>query len=166
MQICLWEIAGRVVLGILDVAGDLPPCFRSMSCTFIFGVCWMVKWNLIELGCLTGSSKASCLDSRGPGLSVFLWTTWSAPELIFVRSLALSISGNSVWGSLALNSISCNPPSIWPFSVYWASLVAQLEKNLPAMQETWVRFLGWEDPLEKGKATHSSILAWRIPWTV
>ena len=48
----------------------------------------------------------------------------------------------------------------------WASLVAQLVKNLPAMQETWVRSLGWEDNLEKGKATHSSILAWRIPWTV
>ena len=48
----------------------------------------------------------------------------------------------------------------------WASLVAQLVKNLPAMQETWVRSLRWEDPLEKGKATHSSILAWRIPWTV
>ena len=46
-----------------------------------------------------------------------------------------------------------------------ASLVAQLVKNLPAMQETWVRSLGSEDPLEKGKATHSSILAWRIPWT-
>ena len=47
-----------------------------------------------------------------------------------------------------------------------ASLVAQLVKNLPAMQETWVRSLGWEDPLEKGKATHSGILAWRIPWTI
>ena len=47
-----------------------------------------------------------------------------------------------------------------------ASLVAQLVKNLPAMCETWVWSLGWEDPLEKGKATHSSILAWRIPWTV
>ena len=46
-----------------------------------------------------------------------------------------------------------------------ASLVAQLIKNLPAMQETPGRFLGWEDPLEKGMATHSSILAWRIPWT-
>ena len=45
----------------------------------------------------------------------------------------------------------------------WASPVAQLEKNLPATLETWVRSLGWEDPLEKGKATHSSILAWRIP---
>ena len=45
----------------------------------------------------------------------------------------------------------------------WASTVAQLVKNPPAMQETWVRSLGWENPLEKGKATHSSILAWRIP---
>ena len=44
-----------------------------------------------------------------------------------------------------------------------ASLVAQMVKNLPAMLETWVRSLGWEDPLEKGMATHSSILAWRIP---
>ena len=43
--------------------------------------------------------------------------------------------------------------------------VAQLVKNLPAMQETWVQFLGWEDPLEKEMATHSSILAWRIPRT-
>ena len=48
----------------------------------------------------------------------------------------------------------------------WASLVAQLVKNLPAMQETWVQSLGWEDPLEKGKGTHSSILAWKIPWTM
>ena len=48
----------------------------------------------------------------------------------------------------------------------WASLVAQLVKNPPAMQETWVRSLGWEDLLEKGEATHSSILAWRIPWTI
>ena len=47
----------------------------------------------------------------------------------------------------------------------WAFLVAQLVKNLPAMLETWVRFLGWEDALEKEMATHSSILAWRIPWT-
>ena len=45
-------------------------------------------------------------------------------------------------------------------------VVAQLVKNLPAMWGTWVRALGWEDPLEKGKATHSGILAWRIPWTV
>ena len=47
----------------------------------------------------------------------------------------------------------------------WASLGDQTVKNLPAMQETWVQSLGLEDPLQKGMATHSSILAWRIPWT-
>ena len=48
----------------------------------------------------------------------------------------------------------------------WASLVAQLVKHLPALRETWVWSLGWEDPLEKGTATHSRILAWRTPWTI
>ena len=48
---------------------------------------------------------------------------------------------------------------------YWTSLVVQLVKNLPAVQETWVRSLGCGDTLGKGMATHSSILAWRIPWT-
>ena len=54
----------------------------------------------------------------------------------------------------------------YPLQYSWASLVAQLVKNPPAMQETWVQSLDWEDPLEKRKATHSSILAWRIPWIV
>ena len=54
----------------------------------------------------------------------------------------------------------------YPLQYSWDSLVAQLVKNPPAMWETWVRSLGWEDPLEKGKANHSSILAWRTPWTV
>ena len=51
----------------------------------------------------------------------------------------------------------------YPLQYFGVSLVAQLIKNPPAMQETGVRSLGWEDPLEKGKATHSIILAWRIP---
>ena len=51
------------------------------------------------------------------------------------------------------------------FQKHWASPVAQMVKNLPAMQETQVQCLGWEDPLEEGMATHSSILAWRIPST-
>ena len=54
----------------------------------------------------------------------------------------------------------------YPLQYSWASLVAQLLKNLPAMWETWVQSLGWEDLLEKGTATHSNILARRIPWTV
>ena len=67
-----------------------------------------------------------------------------------------SITGS---GRSAGEGIGC------PLQYSWASLVAQVVKNPPAMRETWVQSLGWEDPLEKGKATHSSILAWRIPWT-
>ena len=54
----------------------------------------------------------------------------------------------------------------YPLQYSWASLVVQLVKNLPVMPETWVGSLGWEDPLEKGKAAYSSIQVWRIPWTV
>ena len=52
----------------------------------------------------------------------------------------------------------------YPLQYSWVSLVAQLIKNPPAIQETWVLPLGWEDPLQKRKSTHSSILAWRSPW--
>ena len=54
----------------------------------------------------------------------------------------------------------------YPLQYSWASLVAQLVKNPPAMWETWVVSLAWEDPLEKGMATYSNILAWRIPWII
>ena len=56
--------------------------------------------------------------------------------------------------------------SNWKILYMWTSLVAQLVNNPPVIYETWVQSLGWEDLLEKVKATHSSILAWRIPWTV
>ena len=49
--------------------------------------------------------------------------------------------------------------------IFWASLVPQIIKNLPAMRETQVSYLGWEEPLKEGMATHCSILAWKIPWT-
>ena len=84
-------------------------------------------------------------------------------------------------GSSAGKEFTCNagdPDSIpgsgrstgegigYPLQYSWVSLLAQLVKNPPAMQETWVQSLGWDDPLEKGKATYSSILAWRVPWTI
>ena len=53
----------------------------------------------------------------------------------------------------------------YPLQHSWASLVAQLVKNLPARRETWVWSLDWQDPLKNGMVTHSSVLAWRIPWT-
>ena len=54
----------------------------------------------------------------------------------------------------------------YPLQYSWASLMAQLVKNPPSVPENWVQSLGWEDALEKGMAIHSSILAWRIPWTI
>ena len=107
---------------------------------------------------------------------------------IFVSSLGhiaftglLKDSGKLLPGSSVGKESACNAgdPSLipgsgrsagegigYPLQYSWASLVAQLVNNLPAKQEVWVRSLGWDNPLEKGKATHSSILAWRIPWTV
>ena len=69
-------------------------------------------------------------------------------------------------GSIPALGISAGEGIGYLLQYSWASPVAQLVKNPPAMQEMWVQSLGWEDPLEKEKATHSSILAWRIPWTV
>ena len=73
-----------------------------------------------------------------------------------------------IYGLIFSNSYKIIQVCIWIFYLFYlwgAFLVAQLVKNLPAMQETLARFLGWEDHLEKEMATHSSILAWRIPWT-
>ena len=75
------------------------------------------------------------------------------------------LTTSATWEAI-LSSVKeiCQVPNVYPFPCLSASLVAQLIKNPPAMQETWVRSLGWEDPLKKEKATHSSILAWRILW--
>ena len=69
-------------------------------------------------------------------------------------------------GSIPESRRSAGEGIRYPLQYSWASLVAQLGKDLPAMWETWVQSRGWEDSLEKGKATHISILAWSIPWTV
>ena len=66
-------------------------------------------------------------------------------------------------GSISGSGRSTGEGIAYPLQYSWASLLVQLVKNLPAMQQTWVRSLGWENPLEKGKATYPSILAWRIP---
>ena len=73
-------------------------------------------------------------------------------------SLKLNIKKTKIMAS--------GPIILWQIELERGFPVAQLVKNLPATQETWVQSLGWEDPLEKGKATHSSIMAWRIPRTV
>ena len=82
---------------------------------------------------------------------------------MFHKRRLLTISNKK---QFLLSGIQGKPHRYFNFILLLASLVAQLVKNPPAMQETWVLSLGWEDLLEKGKAAHSSILAWRIPWTV
>ena len=81
--------------------------------------------------------------------------------------------GHSPWGHKELDTTEQLSHSLlcftWGFTENYspgrASLVAQRLKHLPAMRETWIQSLGWEDPLEKDMATHSSILAWKVPWT-
>ena len=107
-------------------------------------------------------------------------TVFRIPSFLpaFLPSLSLFSLGNalfkncpeikdkeSLWKHSRLKKTKRTSPSgqSW-FSTVWASQVAQMVKNLPAMQETWVQSLGQEDPLEKEMATHSSILAWKIPW--
>ena len=93
-----------------------------------------------------------------------------------ILNITLLAPGSSVGEESACNAGDSSFIPVWgrstgegigyPFQYSWASLVAQLAKNPPAMWEIFIQSLGWEDPLEKGKATHSSTLPWRIPWTV
>ena len=86
-----------------------------------------------------------------------------AHDTIYFQWLVTLLNMKYLFSSL--NSfLSDSVFSLWIIFCLTASLVAQLVKNPPAMQKTWVKFLGWEDLLEKGMATHSSILSWEIPW--
>ena len=87
-------------------------------------------------------------------------------QLVWKRKKKLGIQGREtmVWLN-SVTSYQLTKNSLKLRATLEASLIAQLVKNLSAVQETWVRFPGWEDPLEKEIAAHSSILAWRIPWT-
>ena len=100
--------------------------------------------------------------------SSFLWIFRVPLELtglISLQSKGLSTAFSNI--TVQKHQFFGTQHYLWSNSyIHWAFLVAQLVKNLPAMRETWVQSLGWEDPLEKRKSTHSSILAWIIPWTV
>ena len=85
---------------------------------------------------------------------------FSKPSAVLLASM-----GADKWALCLVTTLAIINKMILNICI-WAFLVAQLVKNLPAMWETWVQSLGWEDLLEKGKAIHCSILAWRIPWTV
>ena len=107
-------------------------------------------------------------------VSLLIFRSWK--QELHDHSILMGFSGSSGGKELACDA--GDPSSIpesgrstgegigYPHQYSWASLVAQLVKNLPAMQETRVQSLGWEDPLEKGKATYSSVLVWRTPQTL
>ena len=92
-----------------------------------------------------------------------IWYCWTFCQTHHIQSVVLDKSGDGLNISGLAKGSKCF--LLFCFSK-WASLIAQLIKNPPTMQETLVRFPGWKDSPEKGKAIHSSILAWRIPWTV
>ena len=108
------------------------------------------------------SEPALCSLQSGPGWHWDSLITFSFPD----SSVGKESTCNPGDPSLIPGSGRSAGEGIgYPLLYSWSSLVSQLVKNPPAMRETWVRFLNWEDPLEKGKATHCSILAWRIhPW--
>ena len=99
---------------------------------------------------------------------LYHWVTRETPKLFFLNKV-LNVYKN-IYSEPHRYTIQIQQLIIVTFTQslpyrVWAFLMAQIVKNAPAIQETWVWSLGWEDPLEEGMAAHSSILAWRIPWT-
>ena len=148
---CLFGDPADVDSLISGSSAFLNPAWTSGSSWFT--CCWSLAWRILSITLLVCE------------MSAIVW--------YFIHSLALPFSGIGVKTDLFQSCGHC-----WVFQIcwhiecsilgcillaYWASLIAELVKNPPAMQETLVQFLGWEDLLEKGKAIHSSILAWRIP---
>ena len=123
-------------------------------------------WN--SPGQNTGTGSLSLLQGIFPNPGIEPWSPTLADSLpaepqgssVGKESACNAGEPHSIPGSERSEGVGC------PLQYSWTSLVAQLIKNPPAIRETWIRSLGWEDPLEKGVVTHSSILACRIPWTV
>ena len=124
--------------------------------------CTELKWPLI---CMTLHVHHHGTISRAGRHKNTADATWAQGSLAIFPFISTRIGCGSIMdGALVCRHVALS----WVFHVYHPlgdSLVSQMVKNLPAMQETWVWSLGWEDPLEKEMATHSSILACIIPWT-
>ena len=181
----------RDVFISLNISPNPSPC--TIWSVSPWSICYLLKITLIDpqgRGNIFLSSKASAFKLDW---SVSKHRTMCDVRSILFYSRRLDwlllhlwrfLPISTVSGSCVLGQVICLQlfdRSVLP-SIYWwlpkayldlsctlearASLVPQLVKNPPAMQETWVAPLGWEDPLEKGTPTHSSILAWSVPWTV
>ena len=124
----------------------------GVAISYSSGSSWPSDWTPIS--CIFLHWQAGPLPTVPPGKA---WMLHNAKQLIITRK-----SQEMAFIHLELKIENAFPIIQLPFSLP----VAQLVKNPPAMRETWVWSLSWEDPQKKGKATHSSILAWRIPWTI
>ena len=129
---------------------NFPPsfCHEMMELDAKILVFWMLSSSQLFYSPLLPSSRGSLVPLHFLPSECYHLHTWGC----------WYFSWHSCWYLWLMQ------PGIW--HNVWASLVAQTVRNLPTMWKTWVWLLDWEDPLEKGMATHSSILAWGIPWTV
>ena len=169
MESCsLRQVTRKDVTGFVSFSvatnRNYPPNYHKLSGleqhTFIFLYFWRpevqskfhgVKTKVLQGCVLPGASQGQPASLSFPASRGRLRSLSCKPSTFTVSTGQLGLPTQHRWDTS-------------PFHT-GASLVAQTVKNLPAMQETRVRSLGWEDPLEKGMATHSSYLAWRIPWT-
>ena len=132
------------MISILPTSGNHH---STLALQFIFVFMYLSLCNMEDLGSIPGLGWS-------PGEGKVYLLQYSGPE----NSMNCIVHGvTKSWTRLS--------DFHFHFLYLWASPVAQMVKNLPAMQKTWVQSLGQKDPLEKGMAIHSSILAWRIPWT-
>ena len=181
-DVCPLAIPGRGLhLSLAAETGQGPhrPCQNPFSPACRPGLCqpglgfaltfppWVLSWSLSAFGRL--SSCSGFIPGSGSHIGFSHHPTPPSDTSAHLGSILFSFLVGFPVVPIALIewSIFFSPHwYVFPLRYSWASLVAQLVKNPPAMWETWVWSLRWEDPLEKGKSTHSSTLAWRIPWTV
>ena len=178
-----WAFVGKVMSLLLNMLSRLVITFLPRSNRLLTS--WLqspsaviLKPQKIKSDTVSTVSPSLCHEVMGPDAMILVFCM-----LIFKPTFSLSSFTfiKRCFRSSLLSAIRCHLHiwSYWYFSwqswfqlvlhparhLAWHTPMAQLVKNQPMMQETWVWSLGWEDPLEKGKATHSSILAWRILWT-
>ena len=139
-----------IVCYLLFLLPSVFPSIRIFSNVSVLHIKWPVYWNF--------SFSISPSNEYSELISFRIdWFNLAPVQRTLKSHLQHHSSKTSILWCLAFFMVQLSYP--------WASLVAQMVKNLPAVRETWGPPLGWEDPLEKGTATHSSNLAWKIPWT-
>ena len=127
---------------------------------------WKIPWTE-KPGRLQSMGSQRVWHDWATSLSLFTFMhwrrKWQPTSVLLLPSMGLDRVGHD-WHDLAA-AAAAGEGIGYPLQYFWASLIAQMIKNLLAMWETWVPSPGWEDPLEKRMATYSCILAWRSPWT-